>query len=104
MTLRSHESLLPRRRHRSRLKNAPKSDYECYVLAKPGSNAKATRDFVYGYFLKGSPAAKAWKKLSKKADRYNKKGGIVIKGTANYLGNMSYSYPVGVIVDSVSRK
>ncbi|MBN1554568.1 MAG: right-handed parallel beta-helix repeat-containing protein [Phycisphaerae bacterium] len=86
------------------LENAPRSDYECYVLAKPGSNPSATRDFVYGYFLKGSPAAIAWKKLSKKADRYNKKGGVVIQGTASYLGNMSYSYPVGVIVDSVSKK
>ncbi|MBN1942732.1 MAG: right-handed parallel beta-helix repeat-containing protein [Phycisphaerae bacterium] len=85
------------------LQDAPRSDYDCYVLAKPGSNPTATRDFVYGYILKGSPAATEWKKLSKKADRHNKKGGVTIQGTASYLGNMSYSYPVGVIVDSVKK-
>ncbi len=85
------------------LKKAPKADYICFQLIKSGDKVP-TRNYVYGYILKGSPAEKAWNKLYKKRDKYNKKGGIVIKGRATYLGNDSYSFPVGVIVDVVSKK
>ncbi|MCD4825125.1 MAG: DUF1565 domain-containing protein [Phycisphaerae bacterium] len=78
--------------------------YICFQLVKPGENPSATRSYVYGYFLKGSEAHKKWQKYAKRAKRYNKKGGLVIKGTASYLGSPSYSYPIGVVVDEVSRK
>jgi hypothetical protein len=85
------------------LKNAPRSDYQCVRLLMPGES-DFTRKYVFGYLLKGSPAAKKWKKYFKKKDKYNKKGGIVIRGTAWFVGNMNYAYPVGIIIDKVSKK
>ncbi len=84
------------------LKEAPRSDYVCFQLVKMGQNASATRDFVYGYMLKGSEAHKNWQKYYKKRDRHNKKG-LKFKGSAWYVGNDSYNYPVGIIIDDVSR-
>jgi len=86
------------------LKGITRSDYNCYQLLKSGEKSQYTRNFVYGYFLKGSVAEKRWNKYSKKKAKYNKKGGIVIKGTASYLGKDSYSFPIGIVVDKVSRK
>ncbi len=83
------------------LKQAPRSDYHCYQLIPVGSSLP-TRNYVYGYILKGSEAEKKWKKYFKKRDKYNKKG-LTIKGTASYLGNDSYSFPVGVVIDEVSK-
>ena len=85
------------------IKSAPRENYECVMLLLPGEK-QFTRKFVYGYLLKGSEAHKKWQKYFKKKDSYNTQGGIVIKGTAWYAGNDSYSYPVGVIIDSVSRR
>ena len=86
------------------LKETPKSDYNCYQLLKSGEKNQYTRNFVYGYILKGSKAEKKWNKYYKKKSKYNKKGGILIKGTATYFGKDSYSYPVGIIIDKVSKK
>jgi hypothetical protein len=85
------------------LKQAPRSDYECVQLLMPGES-QYTRKYAFGYLLKGSEAHKDWQKYSKKKDRYNKKGGITIKGRAWYVGNDNYSYPTGVIIDEVSRR
>jgi len=85
------------------LKKAPESDYTCFQLVKMGKTPGATRDTVYGYFLKGSTAHKKWQKYYKKRDRYNKKG-LKFRGTAWYVGNDSYNYPVGIIIDEVTRK
>lgn len=85
------------------LESAPRSDYDCVMLLKPGEKV-FTRKFVYGYLLKGSEAFKKWKQYLKKRDNYNAAGGIVIKGEAHYAGSDAYSYPVGVVIDSVSRR
>ena len=85
------------------LKKAPRNDYVCFQLVKMNQNPDATRDFVYGYILKGSQAHKAWQKYFKKRQRYNKKG-LKFRGTAWYLGSESYKYPVGIIVDEITRK
>ncbi len=84
------------------LENAPRSDYDCVMLLKPGEKV-LTRKFVYGYLLKGSAAHKNWLKYLKKRDRYNSAGGLTIIGKAWYLGSDAYPYPVGVIIDSISR-
>ncbi len=84
------------------LKQAPKSDYICVKLTKPGESS-FTRKYVFGYFLKGSEAYKKFMKYSKRKDRYNKAGGIRIKGRAFYIGNPAYLYPVGIIVDDVKK-
>jgi len=85
------------------LKQAPQSDYESVMLLMPGEKVY-TRKFVYGYLLKGSDAHKQWAKYLKKRDKYNSEGGILIKGSAWYVGNDSYSYPVGVVIDEISRR
>lgn len=85
------------------LEAAPRSDYVCYKVPKVGENPDATRTFVYGYMLKGSQAHKDWEKYSRRRERYNKDG-LVIRGRAYYVGSDSYSYPVGIIIDEVSRK
>ncbi len=85
------------------LAEAPVSDYYCVMLMLPGATSTSTRDFVYGYILKGSPADKDWIKLEKKkADTW--KDGVVIKGKVYDFKNQAYPYPVGVIVDSISNK
>jgi hypothetical protein len=85
------------------VKSAPRTDYHCVMLLMPGEKV-FTRKFVYGYLLKGSEAHKRWQKYLKKRDKYNAEGGIVIKGTAFYAGSDAYSYPVGIVIDSVSRR
>ncbi|MBN1426277.1 right-handed parallel beta-helix repeat-containing protein [Candidatus Fermentibacteria bacterium] len=80
--------------------SAPRTDYDCVKLLKP-SETDMTRDYVYGYLLKGSPAAKMWDRLFKKRDNYP--DGVTIKGTAWYAGNDNYTYPAGIIVDAVSK-
>ncbi|MBN1505573.1 MAG: right-handed parallel beta-helix repeat-containing protein [Sedimentisphaerales bacterium] len=85
------------------LKDAPQSDYVCYKLEKPGDSSGATRNCVFGYLQKGSDAHKNWEKLYAKKDTYNKQGGIVVKGTAWYLGTETYPYPVGIIVAEVNK-
>lgn len=85
------------------VKSAPRTDYDCVMLLRPGEKV-FTRKFVYGYLLKGSEAHKRWQKYLKKRDNYNAAGGIVIKGEAWYAGSEAYSYPVGVIIDSISRR
>ncbi len=79
------------------LKQAPKSDYICVKFLKPGES-NFTRKYVFGYIQKGSAAYKKYLKYSKRKDRYNKAGGIRVKGKAYYIGNPSYLYPVGVII------
>lgn len=85
------------------LDNASRNDYICVMLLKPGESV-ATREFVYGYLLKGSEAQKDWDKLSKKRDNYNSGGGVTIKGMAYDFKNKNYPYPVGIIIYEVSRK
>ncbi len=84
-------------------KSAPRENYECVMLLKPGQK-EPTRNFVYGYILKGSDAHKKWQRYYKKRAQYNEAGGIVIKGSAFYAGNDSYTYPAGVVIDAVSRR
>ncbi len=80
-----------------------RDDYSCYKLLRPGES-DFTLKYVYGYFLKGGKAEKKWLKYYKKRSKYNKKGGIRIKGCAYYIGDDSYSYPVIVVVDQVKKK
>lgn len=82
---------------------APRADYACVQLLVPGATGTSTMDFVYGYFLKGSPAHKVWEDWVKKKDK-TWKDGVAMKGRAFDFKNQSYSYPVGIIVDEVSKK
>jgi hypothetical protein len=82
------------------LKDAPRDSYDVYKLLAPGAS-EPTRDYAYGYFLRGSAPAKEWERLLKKKDQY--KDGVVVKGTAWYLGTDTYSYPVGIVVDDVAK-
>ncbi len=84
------------------LKDAPRTDYICVKFLKPGEST-FTRKYVFGYILKGSKAYKKFLRYSKRKDRYNRRGGIKIKGKAYYIGNPSYIYPVGVIIYDLSR-
>ena len=84
------------------LKQAPKSDYICVKFLKPGES-NFTRKYVFGYIQKGSAAYKKYLKYSKRKDRYNKAGGIMVKGKAYYIGNPSYLYPVGIIIYDLRR-
>jgi hypothetical protein len=84
------------------LEEAPNSDYVCFQLLKSGV-MPPTRNYVFGYILKGSEAHKKWTKYYKKKNKYNKKGGVKIKGRAFALKNQAYPYPVGLIIDSVKR-
>ncbi|TFG63681.1 MAG: right-handed parallel beta-helix repeat-containing protein [Spirochaetales bacterium] len=82
---------------------APRSDYQCVQLLIPGSSGPSTRDIIYGYLLKGSPAHKDWEKLyAKKEKTY--KDGITIKGQVYNFKNQSYPYPYGIVVTEVSGK
>jgi hypothetical protein len=85
------------------LAEAPREDYACYQLLIPGASGTSTMDFVYGYFLKGSPAHKAFEDWLKKKDK-SWKDGISMKGRAFNFKNQGYTYPVGIIVDEVSKK
>ena len=84
------------------LKNAPRDQYVCYKLEKIGESSGATRNYVFGYLLTGSPVHKDFEKLYKKKSELNT-AGITIKGAVWYLGNENYAYPVGVIIDQVSK-
>ncbi len=84
------------------LENAPRTDYLCVQLVKPGESMPS-REYVYGYILKGSQAQAEWDKLFKKKDDYNKAGGVTIKGKAFDFKKTTYSYPVGIIIDEVKK-
>lgn len=84
------------------LKDAPNSDYICVELIKPGESYP-TRNYAYGYILKGTDADKEWEKLGRKKDKINKEGGISVKGKATYTGNESYSYTTAVIIDEIVK-
>ncbi|MBN1523822.1 MAG: right-handed parallel beta-helix repeat-containing protein [Spirochaetales bacterium] len=77
-----------------------KTDYRCVMLNMPGEKSY-TRNYVYGYLLKGSAAEKVWDKYYAKRDRYYEKG-LSIKGRAYYVKNDSYLFPVGVIIDEIT--
>lgn len=79
---------------------APREKYDCYKLNHPGEPAM-TMKYVFGYFLRGSAADKAWQRLMKRKDDFAAEG-VIIKGGAHYLGKDAYNYPVGIIVDEVS--
>lgn len=85
------------------LAEAPRADYACYQLLLPGATGTSTMDFVYGYFLKGSPAHKTFEDWIKKKDKTWKEG-VSMKGRAFDFKNQSYGYPVGIIVDEVGKK
>jgi len=84
------------------LKDAPRSDYICVKFLKPGES-DFTRKYVFGYILKGSEVYKKYLKYSKRRSRYNKNGGIKVRGKAYYIGKPSYRYPVGVIIYELRR-
>jgi hypothetical protein len=84
------------------LAEAPKTDYLCYQVTKPGSASATTMDAIYVYILKGSPAQKSWDTLFKKRADYFAEG-VTFKGRAYDFKNQSYSYPVGIIVDEVKK-
>jgi hypothetical protein len=84
------------------LENAQRTDYLCVQLVKPGVSLPS-REFVYGYILKGSQAQLDWDKLFKKRDDYNKAGGVTIKGKAYDFKNAAYPYPVGIILVEVKK-
>lgn len=83
---------------------ASKSNYTCVELLIPSAKGGMTREMIYGYLLNGSEAHLEWEKLAKRKDRYNEKGGIYIKGQVYSFKNQTYPYPVGVIINEVSRK
>jgi hypothetical protein len=82
---------------------APRNDYLCVQLLLPGASGTATMDFVYGYILKGSPANKVWDDWYKKKDK-TWKDGVLMKGRAFDFAKQSYNYPVGIVVDEISKK
>ena len=84
------------------LPNITEKDYACFKLLEPGQT-DYTRNYVFCYILKGSEQFKDWVKYTKRRTSYNKKG-LVMKGTAHYIGNDSYSFPVGIVLKEVSRK
>ena len=84
------------------LKQATAADYDCYKVARPGERPDATRDYVFVYILKGSDAAKNWDKLYRKKDKYP--DGVLLKGTASFIGKDTYPFPVGVILDDISAE
>jgi hypothetical protein len=84
------------------LEDAPRTDYICVQLVKPGESLPS-REYVYGYILKGSQAQVDWDKLFKKRDDYNKAGGVTIKGKAYDFKKTSYQYPVGIIISEVKK-
>jgi hypothetical protein len=83
------------------VKSAPRENYDCVKLLPPGVS-EPTRENAFGYMLRGSEAAKEWEKLFKKKDKY--KDGVVVKGTAWYAGSDTYNYPVGIVIDQVSKE
>ena len=83
---------------------APRSDYTCVELLISSSKGGSTMDKIYGYLLNGSEAHADWEKLYRKKDNYNSKGGVFIKGQVYSFKNQNYSYPVGIIIQDVSRK
>ena len=86
------------------LKGINKAEYDCYKVSAEKVDPDRTRDVVRAYFLKGSEAHADWLKYYNKRAKYNKKGGVVLKGRASYCGNDNYAVPVGLVVDEVSRK
>lgn len=82
------------------LPTATREKYDCYKLNLPGE-PEMTINYVYGYFLRGSAADKAWRRMMKRKDEYAAEG-IIVKGLAYYIGKDSYSYPVGIIVDEAA--
>ena len=85
------------------LAEAPRTNYVCVQLLVPGASGTSTMDFVHGYFLKGSPAHKIWEDWVKKKDKTWKEG-ISMKGRVYDFQKQSYAYPVGIIIDEVSKK
>jgi hypothetical protein len=81
------------------LKDAPRENYLCVKLLAPGET-DMTRNYLFGYILKGSDVNKDWEKLAKKRDKYNATG-LMFKGKAWYLGNDNYPFPVGLIIESI---
>jgi hypothetical protein len=79
---------------------AARDNYDCVALNLPGE-AEMSMKYAFGYLLKGSPAHKEWQKLAAKKAKFAKEG-LIIKGTASYVGKDSYAYPVGIIIDEVA--
>jgi len=82
---------------------APRSEFDGYQLLAPGEKS-TTRDYVVGYFRRGSEAHKDFLKLLKKKDKYNEKGGVRFRGQAFDFANKNYPYPVGVVVLGVDKQ
>jgi hypothetical protein len=59
-------------------------------------------DELVGRGAGATEAAKTWEKLFKKKENYA--DGIIIKGTAFWAGSDNFSYPVGVVIDEVSKE
>jgi hypothetical protein len=87
--------------HTYLLKQAPDKDYLCFKLLRPGQT-DFTRDYIFGYILKGSSVHRMWLKLYKRRGNYNRSG-ITFKGQAFYTGDDSYTFPVGLVIESIER-
>jgi len=87
--------------HTFLLKQAPDNDYLCFKLLRQGQT-DFTRDYIFGYILKGSSVHKMWLKLYKRRVNYNRSG-ITFKGQAYYTGDDSYTFPVGLVIESIER-
>jgi len=85
------------------LTEALRTDYVCHQLLVPGSTGTSTMDFVYGYFLKGSPEHKIFDDWIKKKDM-TWKDGVAMKGRAFDFAKQSYTHPIGIIADELSKK
>ncbi len=84
------------------LTQAPRTDYLCYQVTKPGATSATTMDVIHVYILKGSPAQKSWDNLFKKRGDYFQDG-ITFRGRAFDFKNQSYTYPVGIIIDEIKK-
>lgn len=84
------------------LAEAPRTDYLCYQITKPGATSSSTMDVIYIYILKGSPAQKSWDTLYKKRTDYFAEG-VTFKGRVYDFKNQSYAYPVGIIIDEIKK-
>ena len=83
------------------LKNAGREDFACYKL-QPAGETGATTKIIYAYIQKGSAAHKEFEKLLKKKADVNA-AGITVQGTVWYAGTDTYAYPVGIIIDNVTK-
>jgi hypothetical protein len=84
------------------LSDFSKEQYLCWQILKPGEK-ETTRDYIFGYILKGSPADKAWQKYARNKKDYQLGGTLTFKGTAYYFNDKTYPYPVAVVIEEIEE-